>query len=82
MNVAVNMDRNRPLLLRGREVAASLGISRAQAYKWMKNGTLPTVRISRAVRVPHGALMAWIDENTSPADRASCALMLRLETQR
>lgn len=53
------------LLLRGPEVAQALGISRALAYKWMADGTLPTVRISRSVRVPHAALLAWIEANTS-----------------
>ena len=58
-----NPDRT-PLLLRGIEVADALGISRALAYRWMKNGTLPTVRVSRAVRVPRGALLDWIKRNT------------------
>jgi excisionase family DNA binding protein len=53
-----------PLLLRGIEVADALGISRALAYRWMKNGTLPIVRVSRAVRVPREALLGWIKRNT------------------
>lgn len=58
-----------PLLLRGIEVADALGISRALAYRWMKNGTLPIVRVSRAVRVPREALLDWIKRNTQ-SDRA------------
>ena len=48
------------LLLRGIEVAKELGISRALAYRWMQNGTLPVVRVpgSKAVRVPRDALPA------------------------
>jgi excisionase family DNA binding protein len=53
-----------PLLLRGGEVASALGISRALAYRWMSNGTLPTVRVSRSVRVPADGLLLWIQQNT------------------
>ena len=52
------------LLLRGREVAEALGISRALAYRWMAGGVLPVVRRGRALRVPTQALLHWIDQNT------------------
>ena len=54
------------MLLRGIEVAKELGISRALAYRWMQNGTLPVVRVhgSKAVRVPRDALLEWIESNT------------------
>jgi excisionase family DNA binding protein len=54
------------LLLRGHEVAQALNISRAQAYRWMQTGILPTVRVAggRSVRVPREALTRWINENT------------------
>ncbi len=58
-----NIER-KPLLLRGPEVADALGISRALAYRWMQTGVLPTVRVSRSVRVPHDGLMTWIERNT------------------
>jgi excisionase family DNA binding protein len=58
-----NIER-RPLLLRGGEVADALGISRALAYRWMQTGVLPTVRVSRSVRVPHDGLLLWIQQNT------------------
>lgn len=54
----------KPLLLRGGEVAEALGISRALAYRWMQNGILPTVRVSRSVRVPYDDLLLWIQRNT------------------
>jgi excisionase family DNA binding protein len=60
----------KPLLLRGGEVAETLGISRALAYRWMQNGTLPTIRVSRSVRVPHDGLLRWIERNTHNADGA------------
>jgi excisionase family DNA binding protein len=52
------------LLLRGPEVAVALGISRALAYRWMADGTLPVVRIGRSVRVPHAALVEWVRART------------------
>jgi excisionase family DNA binding protein len=55
------------LLLRGAEVAAELGISRALAYRWMKCGILPTLRQGKAVRVPRAALLAWIQQHTQEA---------------
>jgi len=58
-----NIER-KPLLLQGGEVADALGISRALAYRWMQNGVLPTVRVSRSVRVPHDGLLLWIERNT------------------
>lgn len=56
-----------PLMLRGGEVASLLDISRALAYRWMKNGILPTIRINGTVRVPRRALMAWIESQTKEA---------------
>ena len=53
-----------PLLLRGVEVAEALGISRALAYRWMASGILPTVRVSRSIRVPRAELLKWIAANT------------------
>lgn len=55
-----------PLLLRGREVAALIGCSRALAYRLMQRGVIPTVRIpgGKSVRVPREALIEWIRANT------------------
>lgn len=60
------MPNKETLLMRGPEVAEELGISRALAYRWMQDGTLPTVRVpgGRTVRVPRAALRAWIDSRT------------------
>jgi len=57
------------LLLKGDEVAALLGISRALAYRWMAGGVLPVVRVpgARTLRVPREALMTWIQRNTRPS---------------
>ena len=61
----------KPLLLRGGEVAELLGISRPLAYRWMQNGILPVVRVSRSVRVPHDGLLNWIKANTTGAARTA-----------
>ena len=61
------------LLLNAREVAALLNISRALAYRWMQDGTLPALRapLGRVVRVPRAALEQWVQENTCCAGRPS-----------
>lgn len=59
------MEQKQPaLLLRPAETAELLGISRALAYKWAKDGTLPTIKKGKAVRIPRAALLRWIDEQT------------------
>ena len=57
------------LLLSAAEVAAMLNISRALAYRWMRDGTLPALRapVGRVVRVPRAALELWIEKNTRSA---------------
>jgi excisionase family DNA binding protein len=54
------------LFLTGDNIAEILGISRSLAYRYMKDGTLPTVRIKRMVRVPREALLEWAKVNTRP----------------
>ena len=58
------------LLLRGAEVAAMIGCSRALAYRLMQRGVLPTVRMpgGRTVRVPSDGLREWIKRNTRSGD--------------
>jgi excisionase family DNA binding protein len=46
------MDQETRLLLRISEVAEQLSISRSQVWKMVWDGTLPSVKIGRAVRVP------------------------------
>lgn len=55
------MEKQEPLLYRVPEAAAALGISRAKAYELLSSGELPSVRVGSSVRVPVGALRAWID---------------------
>jgi excisionase family DNA binding protein len=65
-NSLVDADDER-LLLRGGEVAALMGISRALAFRWMQNGTLPVLRLPgcRTVRVPKAALVRFIEARTT-----------------
>jgi excisionase family DNA binding protein len=62
------------LLLNAPQVAALLNISRALAYRWMQDGTLPVLRApsGRVVRVPRAALEQWIEENTREAQAGGC----------
>ncbi|MBI2760050.1 MAG: helix-turn-helix domain-containing protein [Chloroflexi bacterium] len=52
------MDR---LLLRPVEVGDVLGVSRAMAYKLVRDGVVPSIRIGRSVRVPADRLRAWVE---------------------
>jgi excisionase family DNA binding protein len=65
----VDTQQNR-LLLTAHEVASLLSISRALAYRWMQDGTLPALRApqGRIVRVPREALDQWIAKNTRAAE--------------
>ena len=62
------------LLLNAPEVAAILNISRALAYRWMQDGTLPVLRapVGRVVRVPRAALEQWIAQNTRNSHGGGC----------
>ncbi len=52
-------------------VADRLGLSRAQVYRLISKGKMPSVRIGRAVRVPRDLLEEWIASRTSGRDQAS-----------
>jgi len=60
------------MLLTAQEVAALLRISRALAYRWMQDGTLPALKApqGRVVRVPRRALERWIEEHTRGTGQA------------
>jgi excisionase family DNA binding protein len=50
------------LAYRVAEAAAMVGISRSKMYELIAAGTMPTIRIGTAVRVPADALRAWIQQ--------------------
>lgn len=56
-----------PLTLCAEEVAAVLGISRANTYILMRSESFPTIRIGKRMIVPKDKLIAWIDNQTSAA---------------
>ena len=49
-------------LLRAEEVAEILSVSPSYVYKLMREGTIPSIPIGRAVRVRERDLMEFIDE--------------------
>ena len=53
------------VLLKSDDVARILNISRSMAYLLMERGDIPTVHISRAVRVRHKDLEQYIQANIS-----------------
>lgn len=50
------------ILLKPMEVVEALGICRAKTYELLANGTLPSVRIGRSIRIPVTALKQWVEE--------------------
>jgi len=56
-------------LLTGEEVARILKISRAYAYRLMKQGDIPTIKMGRTVRVSYDNLLKFIQENTAYVER-------------
>jgi len=52
-------------LLKGKDVAQILNVSKAYAYHLMKHGQIPTVRMGRSVRVRRVDLEAFINTNLS-----------------
>jgi excisionase family DNA binding protein len=57
------------LLIRVSEAAEMLSIARTKAYLLVQDGTLPSVRLGRSVRVPVDALRAWLSEQQSAVVR-------------
>jgi excisionase family DNA binding protein len=58
-------------LLRAKEVAEALGISKAMAYRMMQDGTLPATRYGRTVRVAEAALLDWVKQRTNEPREAA-----------
>ena len=54
-----------PLSLNANDIAAVLGISRANAYTLMHSKNFPTITIGKRMIVPKEKLLAWMDERMS-----------------
>lgn len=52
-------------LLRANDIAKRLNISRSLAYRMLKQGEIPTVRIGTAIRVQESDLLAYIQKHWS-----------------
>ncbi len=58
------------LLLKPDEAAAMLGIGRSKIYALLADGSLPSIRLGRSIRIPAESLRQWVREKaeaTSPA---------------
>jgi excisionase family DNA binding protein len=66
---ASNCSNARPRLLTADEVARELNVSRSFAYQMMQDGTIPVVRLGRAVRCRPQDLDAFIVANVSNGSR-------------
>ena len=51
-----------PITLKAEQVAAVLGISRANAYNLMRSEGFPTLHIGRRLVVPKEKLLQWMDD--------------------
>ena len=56
-------------LLRIAEAAEVLGIGRTRTYELTRKGELPSIRVGKSVRVPIGALKAWIEAKVNASQR-------------
>jgi len=52
-----------PITLKAEQVAAVLGISRANAYNLMRSEGFPTLHIGKRMLVPKDRLIRWIESN-------------------
>jgi len=54
-----------PMLLTVRDLEAELQLGRTRTYELLRSGTIPVIRVGRALRVPRDALRRWVDEQTA-----------------
>jgi excisionase family DNA binding protein len=60
------------ILLRITEAAALVGLGRSTIYSLISSGTLPVVRVGRAVRIPALALHEWAANAAATKKPATC----------
>jgi excisionase family DNA binding protein len=54
-----------PMLLTVRDLEAELQLGRTRTYELLRSGSIPVIRVGRALRVPRDALRRWVDEQTA-----------------
>ncbi len=54
-----------PMLLTVRDVEAELQLGRTRTYELLRSGSIPVIRVGRALRVPRDALRRWVEEQTA-----------------
>ena len=54
-----------PLSLNANDIAAVLGISRANAYTLMHSKGFPTIKIGKRMVVPKNKLIEWMEKQTA-----------------
>ena len=58
-------------LIRVKELAKIIRLSRARTYALIQRGVIPSVRIGGSIRVPRAAYEQWLNAHASMALRAS-----------
>jgi excisionase family DNA binding protein len=57
------MIRRKAALLRVRDVAMELGISRSRVYRLITAGAIPATRVGGSIRIPREAWNEWLSEH-------------------
>jgi excisionase family DNA binding protein len=58
--------KRRTLLLKPVEAADELQVSRAQTYRMIKSGEIPSVKVGAQLRVPSAGLQDWVTKQATP----------------
>ncbi len=70
MTINQNPYHSLPDVLNARQLAATLGISRAGAYNLLNSKHFPTLRIGGRVLVPKKHLLEWIEQTVASGRRS------------
>lgn len=67
------MNSMQPLLLRTSDAADMISVSRSYLYELIAKGTIPSIRVGGAIRVPISALKEWVDREVAARKETSAA---------